>query len=147
MPRYVILLHEVPPGHKIAGGRGTHWDLMLEQDGALRTWALAAEPCGELSTEAERLPDHRLAYLDYEGPVSGDRGIVSKWDAGEYEWLAETADRVVVRLAGRSGTREVTLRQVPDGNAHFWIASFSFAPIRGSSSRGPLSPGSSSSSS
>jgi hypothetical protein len=33
---------------------------------------------------AERLADHRLDYLKYEGPVSGDRGEVRRLDAGNY---------------------------------------------------------------
>ncbi len=147
MPRYVILLHEIPPGHKVAGGRGTHWDLMLEQNGVLRTWALADEPRGELTTQAEQLPDHRLAYLDYEGPVSGNRGNVSQWDAGEYEVLAESAERLELRLVDSSAARYVSLTADAGRDGHFWSASFSLAPIRGSSSPGPSRPDSSSSSS
>ena len=139
MPRYVILLHEVPAGQAVSGGRGTHWDLMLEQDGRLRTWALATEPAGELSTRAEQLSDHRIAYLEYEGPVSGNRGSVRRWEAGEYELLAESPSRIDICL--QSAGRQRFLSLVADGSptaaeqpAHFWIASFSFAPIRGPSS-------------
>lgn len=134
MSRFVILLHEIPPGHAVAGGRGTHWDLMLEHDGALKTWALAAEPTGEISLSAEQLPDHRLAYLDYEGPVSGNRGHVTRHDAGECTWLAQSADRMEVQLDGGQGKRFVTLTHCASAGAYFWMASFSFAPTRGSSS-------------
>jgi hypothetical protein len=77
MPRFVILEHDRPE---------LHWDLMLESGSALRTWRLAAPP----QTPGERiaataLPDHRLHYLDYEGPVSGNRGTVKRWDTGHYE--------------------------------------------------------------
>jgi hypothetical protein len=44
--------------------------------------------------------DHRPAYLDYEGPVSGGRGTVTRWDAGSFTWEADDPDRVTVRLAG-----------------------------------------------
>ena len=87
MPRYVVLEHETPAGY----ARPRHWDLMLETGGALRTWALDEPPervrsgQGEHSVQGELLRDHRLAYLDYEGPVSGDRGTVVRWDTGEYE--------------------------------------------------------------
>ena len=37
---------------------------------------------------ATRLPDHRKHYLDYEGEVTGNRGIVSRIDAGIYEQLS-----------------------------------------------------------
>jgi hypothetical protein len=96
MPRFVILLHELPAG----ADRRTHWDLMLEADGVLRTWALAEEPALGRSIAAEPLADHRLAYLTYEGEVSGNRGRVTRWDSGEYEVLAEAADRLEIRLAG-----------------------------------------------
>lgn len=74
--RFVVLEHDHP---------FLHWDLMLETDGTLRTWRLLAEPVGGDPVPAEPLVDHRIAYLDYEGPVSGDRGHVTRWDHGTYE--------------------------------------------------------------
>ena len=41
---------------------------------------------------AERLPDHRRRYLDYEGPISGNRGSVIRWDAGDYVLLSDESD-------------------------------------------------------
>lgn len=76
MPRYVILTHDHP---------FLHWDLMLEDAGVLRTWRLLEEPAAGRTVRAERLADHRLAYLDYEGPVSGGRGNVAQWDHGTYD--------------------------------------------------------------
>ena len=67
MPRFVILRHELPDPRR----RGVHWDFMLEHAGVLRTWALAEEPAPNKPISAEALADHRLAYLNYEGPVSG----------------------------------------------------------------------------
>ncbi len=97
MPRYVILFHETPPGY----ARPSHYDLMLEAGGALRTWALLAEPNQLAPQSAERLDDHRIAYLDYEGPVSGGRGSVSRWDRGVYDVLEETETRLTVQLDGQ----------------------------------------------
>lgn len=90
-PRFVILRHELPPGAE----RGSHWDLMLENRGILLTWELPELPPGPLPASFERLgirrlPDHRIAYLDYEGPVSNDRGTVKRVDFGEYQ-LTEKA--------------------------------------------------------
>jgi hypothetical protein len=48
--------------------------------------------------EGERLADHRLAYLDYEGEVSDNRGTVTRVAAGEFELISETTDRLSVRL-------------------------------------------------
>jgi len=93
---------------------GVHWDLMLERDGALKTWALAEPPRPGETIEAGALPDHRLAYLDYEGPVSGDRGAVHRVDRGRYEALVWTEDHVEARLDGARVIGLVTLRRAPD---------------------------------
>ena len=65
MLRFVLLKHTLPE----ESPRATHWDFMLEREGVLRTWALEAEPTSGLEISAEQLPDHRLAYHDYEGPA------------------------------------------------------------------------------
>ena len=107
MPRFVILEHN--------GLRKLHWDFMLQWNDALRTWALAEAPEENIAIAAEPLPDHRIAYLDYEGPVSGGRGEVTQWDDGLYALLDENgmvlgdhdaalADRdrpLHIRLSGR----------------------------------------------
>ena len=74
---------------------------MLEMGATLRTWRLPKPPFAGCELPTEPLPDHRLLYLDYEGPVSGDRGSVQRWDAGEFEIVEESPDRLVVRLSGK----------------------------------------------
>jgi DNA polymerase ligase (LigD)-like protein len=96
MGRYVILRHDLPPGDT----PGVHWDLMLEADGGLRTWALAELPATDRPIAAEQLPDHRIMYLDYEGPISDDRGSVTRWDRGQFETVRETPLELAVSLAG-----------------------------------------------
>jgi hypothetical protein len=83
VPRFVVLRHETPTGYR----EGPHWDLMLEHEGVLRTWALDHWPVENGCTTATRLADHRLAYLDYEGPISGNRGKVARVTQGTFEWL------------------------------------------------------------
>lgn len=96
MPRFVILRHELPPG----GGRASHFDLMIERGAALRTWALDSFPDGKSPVAAEELADHRLDYLSYEGPVSGDRGQVIRADEGTCELLAAGDDAWSVEFQG-----------------------------------------------
>jgi hypothetical protein len=91
MPRFVVLEHDHP--HR-------HWDLMLEAGAALRTWRLAAPPAPGLAVAAEASFDHRPVYLDYEGPVSGGRGSVVRWDAGTFAIEEESQERFVLRLEG-----------------------------------------------
>jgi len=108
MLRFVLLRHECPPSYE----KPSHWDLMLEQGDSLATWELQKLPASwarlfetELaatsdSVPAIRLPDHRLAYLEFEGPLSGDRGEVHRCDGGAYEILSEQNDTLSVRLSG-----------------------------------------------
>ena len=86
MPRFVILRHDMPPGAE----RSLHWDLMLEECGALRTWALDTRPVAGLEIDAAALADHRIEYLGYEGPISGGRGTVSREEFGTFQVESET---------------------------------------------------------
>lgn len=64
---------------------------------------------------AEQLPDHRLAYLDYEGPVSGDRGAVTRLDSGEYVSQEESPNLWALKLTGHFIRGQLTLRRIaPD---------------------------------
>ena len=75
--RFVILWHELPDDPAVASAaeaaaaRASHFDLMLEDGPHLRSWALDAAPALERIVQATELAAHRLAYLDYEVPVSG----------------------------------------------------------------------------
>jgi hypothetical protein len=91
LPRFVILEHDWPV---------RHWDLMLEAGESLRTWRLAAPLTAEAQIAAQAIGDHRLHYLDYEGPVSGNRGSVSRWDSGTFDWQRDDSAVLAVRLAG-----------------------------------------------
>ena len=112
MSQYVILRHEGSAEHK----PGVHWDLMLEWGGTLRTWALAEEPIPGRSIAAEALPEHRLLYLDYEGPISGNRGTVTRWDAGEFELVSESSLSLAVTLCGDRLHGLVTLERLSDSS-------------------------------
>lgn len=104
MPRFVILRHDHPH---------LHWDFMLETGPVLRTWRLEHEPIpdrGPISAMA--LGVHRLIYLEYEGPVSGGRGTVTRWDAGDYlEEDARDEHEVRVRLLGKIARGHVLLER------------------------------------
>jgi len=102
MPRFVILEHDHPQ---------VHWDLMLETGDVLRTWRLADAPFTTAEPIlATTIGDHRRSYLDYEGPVSGNRGYVVRWDGGTYEALALSDSDVHIRLQGARlcGTAHLT---------------------------------------
>lgn len=91
MARFVVLEH---------AWNGVHWDVMLDVGDCLRTWAVDAPIVPGVERPARALGNHRRLYLEYEGPISGGRGSVRRWDEGEYEVLAWADDRICVRVAG-----------------------------------------------
>ncbi len=117
MPRFVVLEHQTPVAR--------HWDFMLETASALATWSLAEPPDAAPTIPARMLPDHRLAYLEYEGPISDNRGSVTRWDHGTYELRRYDRDEVAAVVAGEKLIGEVTLRR-STGDPDAWT--FSFAP-------------------
>jgi hypothetical protein len=106
MSRYVILEHDWP---------ARHWDLMLEAGDGLRTWRLESPPTGESKIGALELGNHRTIYLEYEGPLSGDRGQVIRWDHGRFEWRHDSPDRVAVELTGKRCTGLLELKRIAEG--------------------------------
>jgi hypothetical protein len=102
MPRFVILRHETP--------QGVHFDLMLEVGNVLKTWSLPEPPQPGTEIECQSLADHRLAYLDYEGPISGGRGSVTRWDYGEYAVERQNDAEWTLRLRGAQFTGTIFLR-------------------------------------
>jgi hypothetical protein len=103
MPRFVVLAHDHPT---------LHWDFMLENEATLRTWRLALPPTQTGPIPAEAIADHRLAYLDYEGPVSGNRGNVTAFDRGEYSLIKDDGNVVEVELRGDKLRGRARLKRV-----------------------------------
>jgi DNA ligase D-like protein (predicted 3'-phosphoesterase) len=62
-----------------------HFDLRLEVDGVMRSWAVPKGPSMDPAVKrlAIEVEDHSLTYNDFEGEVDGGRVIV--WDRGSYE--------------------------------------------------------------
>jgi hypothetical protein len=98
---------------------------MLEENGGLRTWvlddlqsALAGKPM-----PVEEIQPHRLDYLEIEGPLSGNRGSVTRVDRGTIEQFDATDLRIAVRVSGQwiRGTLELTRTSAA---SHGWQLSF-----------------------
>jgi hypothetical protein len=101
MPRFAILRHDTP--------QGRHFDFLIEQEGVLKTWSLPKPPQLGFEIEAQPLADHRLAYLDYEGPISGDRGSVTRWDAGTYSTKNRTETIWEIDIRGNRFSGQVMI--------------------------------------
>ena len=118
LSRFVILIHDHP---------FLHWDLLVQCGDVLRSWRLLESPARWLSdpsiaVAAESIAAHRLMYLDYEGPVSRERGQVARWDQGLAEWISEDGSSVRVRLNGERLVGELTIDR--DTLRPLWSARF-----------------------
>src|SRR5437762_6979498 len=85
-----------------------HYDLRLEHNGVLLSWAVPKGPSldPKIKRLAMHVEDHPLAYGDFEGviPSGYGAGIVMLWDKGT--WTPETDD---VEAALKKGDLKFTL--------------------------------------
>jgi bifunctional non-homologous end joining protein LigD len=85
--------------------RRLHWDLRLEREGVLASWALPrgvpADP--QENRLAVRTEDHPLGYIDFHGEIPEGQygaGTMTIWDRGTYETEKWEDRKVIVRLHG-----------------------------------------------
>jgi len=106
-----------------------HFDLMLEAGDALVTFSSPVPPddLASLPCLVHHLGDHRLAYLEKEGEISGSRGWCRIHDQGLLEWLEpadpagrDLADEVRVRLDGQKARGVYRLAREPASGADYW---------------------------
>ncbi|MGQ0482762.1 MAG: non-homologous end-joining DNA ligase [Pseudonocardia sp.] len=97
--------------------RSLHWDLRLERDGVLASWAvpkgLPTDP--ETVRLAVRTEDHPMEYLEFSGeipPGEYGAGQMTIWDRGSYDTIKWTDREVQFVLHGaRTPGRYVLLRR------------------------------------
>jgi bifunctional non-homologous end joining protein LigD len=95
-PRFVIHEHSA---------RRLHWDLRLERDGVLVSWAIPKGMPQEpgINHIAPHTEDHPLEYLDFDGEIpagSYGAGTMAVWDHGSYDCLKWEPRKVEVALHG-----------------------------------------------
>jgi bifunctional non-homologous end joining protein LigD len=99
--------------------RRLHWDLRLERNGVLVSWALPrgfpdAPDENRLAVHTE---DHPLEYLTFEGDIPAGEyggGKMTVWDAGTYDAEKFTEDKVVLRFDGKRVQGRYALFQTRD---------------------------------
>jgi bifunctional non-homologous end joining protein LigD len=85
--------------------RSLHWDLRLEREGTLASWAVPKGIPADPSRNhlAVRTEDHPLAYLDFEGTIPEGEygaGTMAVWDHGTYETHKFRDDEVMITFYG-----------------------------------------------
>ncbi|MDX5434042.1 MAG: DNA ligase [Halomonas sp.] len=98
-PGHLYVMHKHAASHD-------HFDLRLEQDGVLRSWALPKGPSLEPGEKrlAVEVEDHPLEYGEFEGVIPEKAyggGTVMLWDRGTWKLKGKPKpDRIDIELDG-----------------------------------------------
>jgi bifunctional non-homologous end joining protein LigD len=111
-PRYVIHEHHA---------RSLHWDLRLERDGALASWAIPKGIPNDPKRNhlAVHVEDHPLEYIDFAGEIPEGEygaGTIEIWDRGTYETHKFRDDEVMITFHGERLNGKYVLFQTKGKN-------------------------------
>jgi bifunctional non-homologous end joining protein LigD len=111
-PRFVI--------HEHSATR-LHWDLRLERDGVLASWAVpkGLPPAPKENHLAVWTEDHPLEYVDFHGEIPKGQygaGTIKIWDSGTYEVLKWEPRKIEVALHGERVDARYALFPIAQGD-------------------------------
>lgn len=101
--------------------RNLHWDLRLEMNGVLKSWAVPKQPPATKGTKrlALKVEDHPLDYANLEGTIPEGHygaGEVKIWDKGQYELIEKNAKKIEINLHGKKLKGKYVLIKTSYGN-------------------------------
>ncbi|MCD6504278.1 3'-phosphoesterase [Candidatus Bathyarchaeota archaeon] len=107
---YVIQKHQA---------RRLHYDLRLEMDGVLKSWAVPKTPPLERGVKrlAVQVEDHPIDYANFEGVIPEGHygaGTVEIWDKGTYTLKKRDENKIVFEIHGQKLKGEYCLLRFKD---------------------------------
>jgi DNA ligase D-like protein (predicted 3'-phosphoesterase) len=109
MHRFVVHEHHA---------RTLHYDLRLELDGVLKSWAVPKKLSEDPHVKRLAIPveDHGLSYIDFEGEISEGygKGLVTIWDHGNYDLLSRHDNKYIINMFGTKLSGEHVLVKMRD---------------------------------
>jgi DNA ligase D-like protein (predicted 3'-phosphoesterase) len=112
--------------------RKLHYDLRLEMEGVLKSWAIPKEPPRERGVKrlAIQTEDHLLGYAGFEGEIPEGlygAGEVKIWDEGRYILKKREEGKIEFTLMGEKLRGNYALVRFPKGGKDTWLL-FKVAP-------------------
>ena len=113
---FVVQEHHTPRG----AGERVHWDVRLERDGVLKSWAVPKGPPTAPGANRLAVPteDHPLEYASFSGTIAAGEyggGHVTIWDAGRYATEKWDERHIIVTFDGRRLAGRYALFPLDDG--------------------------------